>query len=288
MLPAVAAVAVLGTAVVAGVAGGFGGDGPSGGARRTSARRHVDDRAADRRDRADDRPAAQDDARPDARRGLATATTCRWCSTGSRSSASTPARSTASSAGSPGRRCGRSRSSCCRRRATQATGELTNETWQRMQDPIVVVPRRPDAPTANHTEIYLPEQVVDLLPGRQAGADHAHVERHGRGVVRGGHDQPRRARQRGRHRAAEEGRVRHLQHAGRGVRVRPPGRGHPRERPRQHVEPGVLQLRHRHPRGDQRAAAAGLARVHPHPDDAVEVLPDARHATATRCTCSTA
>ena len=29
-----------------------------------------------------------------------------------------------------------------------------------MQDPIVVVPRRPDAPTANHTEIYLPEQVV--------------------------------------------------------------------------------------------------------------------------------
>jgi hypothetical protein len=42
----------------------------------------------------------------------------------------------------------------------QATGKLTNEAWQRMQDPIVVVPRRPDAPTANHTEIYLPEQVV--------------------------------------------------------------------------------------------------------------------------------
>ena len=51
--------------------------------------------------------------------------------------------------------------------------------WQRMQDPIVVVPRRPDAPTANHTEIYLPEQVVDLLRERRAGADHAHVERHG-------------------------------------------------------------------------------------------------------------
>ena len=43
---------------------------------------------------------------------------------------------------------------------TRRPGELTNDAWQRMQDPIVVVPRRPDAPTANHTEIYLPEQVV--------------------------------------------------------------------------------------------------------------------------------
>ena len=42
----------------------------------------------------------------------------------------------------------------------EATGQVTNEMWQRMQDPLVVVPRRPNAATANHTEIYLPEQVV--------------------------------------------------------------------------------------------------------------------------------
>ena len=48
---------------------------------------------------------------------------------------------------SPEPPCGRSRSSCCRRRATRPPGEVTNEMWQRMQDPLVVVPRRPDAPT---------------------------------------------------------------------------------------------------------------------------------------------
>ena len=41
-----------------------------------------------------------------------------------------------------------------------ATGRVTNDMWQRMQDPLVVLPRRPDAPSANHTEIYLPEQIV--------------------------------------------------------------------------------------------------------------------------------
>jgi hypothetical protein len=43
---------------------------------------------------------------------------------------------------------------------SEATGRVTNEMWQRMQDPLVIMPRRPDAATANHTEIYLPEQVV--------------------------------------------------------------------------------------------------------------------------------
>ncbi len=42
----------------------------------------------------------------------------------------------------------------------QATGEVTNEMWQLMQEPLVIAPRRPDAATANHTEVYLPEQVV--------------------------------------------------------------------------------------------------------------------------------
>jgi peptidoglycan hydrolase-like protein with peptidoglycan-binding domain len=43
---------------------------------------------------------------------------------------------------------------------SEATGRVTNDMWQRMQDPLVVMPRRPEAATANHTEIYLPEQVV--------------------------------------------------------------------------------------------------------------------------------
>ena len=41
-----------------------------------------------------------------------------------------------------------------------ATGVVTDEMWQFMQQPIAVRPRRPEAPTANHTEVYLPEQVV--------------------------------------------------------------------------------------------------------------------------------
>jgi hypothetical protein len=43
---------------------------------------------------------------------------------------------------------------------TEATGRVTNEMWHRMQDPLVIMPRRPDAASANHTEVYLPEQVV--------------------------------------------------------------------------------------------------------------------------------
>jgi hypothetical protein len=42
----------------------------------------------------------------------------------------------------------------------EATGRVTNDMWQRMQDPLVILPRRPDAASANHTEVYLPEQVV--------------------------------------------------------------------------------------------------------------------------------
>lgn len=41
----------------------------------------------------------------------------------------------------------------------QVTGQVTNETWSRMQDPIVIQPRRPNS-TPQHTEIYLPEQVM--------------------------------------------------------------------------------------------------------------------------------
>ena len=41
----------------------------------------------------------------------------------------------------------------------QVTGKVTPERWSRMQDPLVILPRRPDA-TPDHTEIYLPEQVL--------------------------------------------------------------------------------------------------------------------------------
>lgn len=42
----------------------------------------------------------------------------------------------------------------------QPTGVVTDEMWRFMQQPMAIRPRRPDAATANHTEVYLPEQVV--------------------------------------------------------------------------------------------------------------------------------
>ena len=42
----------------------------------------------------------------------------------------------------------------------QATGKVTPELWDRMQDSITIRPRRPTAGLANHTEVYLPEQVL--------------------------------------------------------------------------------------------------------------------------------
>jgi hypothetical protein len=43
-----------------------------------------------------------------------------------------------------------------------ATGRVTPEMWQTMQDPIAIGPRRPNA-TTNHVEIYLPEQVMAIF-----------------------------------------------------------------------------------------------------------------------------
>ena len=39
------------------------------------------------------------------------------------------------------------------------TGQVTPEMWDQMQDEFTIQPRRPDA-TPNHTEVYLPEQVL--------------------------------------------------------------------------------------------------------------------------------
>jgi peptidoglycan hydrolase-like protein with peptidoglycan-binding domain len=46
----------------------------------------------------------------------------------------------------------------------QVTGKVTPEMWSRMQDPLLILPRRPDS-TPNHTEIYLPEQVLIIFHG---------------------------------------------------------------------------------------------------------------------------
>ena len=43
---------------------------------------------------------------------------------------------------------------------SEATGQVTPEMWDRMQDPITIQPRRPTGGLADHTEIYLPQQVM--------------------------------------------------------------------------------------------------------------------------------
>jgi hypothetical protein len=47
----------------------------------------------------------------------------------------------------------------------QATGAVTPEMWDRMQDPISIAPRRPQGSGLNHVEIYLPEQVLVVFHG---------------------------------------------------------------------------------------------------------------------------
>ncbi len=44
----------------------------------------------------------------------------------------------------------------------EPTGQITPEMWDDMQDSFVIQPRRPNS-TPNHTEIYLPEQVIAVF-----------------------------------------------------------------------------------------------------------------------------
>jgi peptidoglycan hydrolase-like protein with peptidoglycan-binding domain len=44
----------------------------------------------------------------------------------------------------------------------EPTGSVTPEMWTDLQDPFVIQPRRPNS-TPNHTEIYLPEQVIAVF-----------------------------------------------------------------------------------------------------------------------------
>jgi hypothetical protein len=43
------------------------------------------------------------------------------------------------------------------------TGQVTAQMWDEMQDPFTIQPRRPNAATANHTEIYLESQVIAVF-----------------------------------------------------------------------------------------------------------------------------
>ena len=47
----------------------------------------------------------------------------------------------------------------------QATGNVSPELWSHMQDSITIQPRRPTYGLADHTEIYLPEQVMIVFNG---------------------------------------------------------------------------------------------------------------------------
>lgn len=49
-----------------------------------------------------------------------------------------------------------------KRPSNAPTGKVTPEMWDEMQDPFVIQPRRPNA-TPNHTEVYLPEQVLAIF-----------------------------------------------------------------------------------------------------------------------------
>jgi lipoprotein-anchoring transpeptidase ErfK/SrfK len=57
---------------------------------------------------------------------------------------------------------------------SEATGVVTPEVWDRMQDPIQVAPRRPTGGLADHTEVYLPEQTMVVFHG-DAPALVAHI-----------------------------------------------------------------------------------------------------------------
>jgi len=51
---------------------------------------------------------------------------------------------------------------------TEATGVVTPGTWDRMRGPLTIRPRRSTNAQANHTEIYLPEQVMGVFHGDEA------------------------------------------------------------------------------------------------------------------------
>ena len=167
-----------------------------------------------------------------------------------------------------GLRVGVREAGACRRPATEATGERDRrDVAAACRSPSSSCPAARTRRTANHTEIYLPEQVViffrddkpALITHMSSGTGEEWCEE----VTISPGEQ-----------GNEEG-TEPLKRGECGISKTPGGVfaydrqrvGRLGERAGHDVEPDVLQLRDRHPRGRERAARAGLARLHPDPDD---------------------
>ena len=130
--------------------------------------------------------------------------------------------------------------------------------------------RRPTTPRST-----CPSRWSIFFRRRQAGADLAHVERHGRGVVRGGHDQPGRVRQRARAPSRSSGASAACRTTpGRRVRrTTAASRASGRAASAAMWNPIYFNYGIAIHGALERAAGAGVARLHPHPDDDLRVLP---------------
>ena len=146
-----------------------------------------------------------------------------------------------------------------------ATGKVTDEMWQRMQDNLTISPLRPTGAGTTHVEVYVPSRCWPCSPttSRCSSPTSPPAIRTPTAHRRTGARRPpttptpRATRCPNRYQAGVRGRQdarRRVPHPA----LRP---GQPRQPARRDVQPGVLQLRHRHPRRAERAAGAGLARL---------------------------
>ena len=173
-----------------------------------------------------------------------------------------------------------------------------------MQDPITISPRRPNR-HRTHVEIYLPQQVLVVFTDDKPTLDRPHLERRARyGRTTTGKEwcervtisTPMRTGTRTAPSALKDGRCGMPRRRAASSAFNRTHDGIRQWPARRHVQPGVLQLRHRRPR--RKRAAAGLARLHPdQPRSSPSIFFDSdrqqkRHGRpspgVTRSTCSTA
>ena len=168
-------------------------------------------------------------------------------------------------------------------------GVVTPDMWLALQDPLPVHARRPEA--GRHTEIILPKQVLVVFDGdtplfishissgelAEPGDDfNAGKEWCEEVTIDPGESGNETGTE-----PIKQGVCGNAWTPGRGLRLRPQGRGQAREPPRRDAQPRLLQLRHRRARRLQRAARARLARLHPHPQpDLADVLQPRQHRRA--------
>ena len=171
----------------------------------------------------------------------------------------------------------------------EATGRVTNEMWSRMQDPSAILPRRPNAASVDHTEIYLPEQVVIFFVGDRP----ALISHMASGTGEEWCDEvtisPGEMGNEDGTEPLKRGECGRSDTPGRRLPLLPARRGRPRERARRAcgtrctsttASPSTARC--------NVPLRAGVARVHPHPADALGDVPGPRRRTATRSSCSTA